>query len=85
MYSKKYGLELKYTAICFVNSSKRRRQSKRLHNINEVGSARHETTYKFLICADIRCTKTVIFLILCEIRARIYVLAGVLVGTKNDD
>jgi len=35
------------------------------------------------ITKNIRCIKTVIFIILCEIRATIYVLAGVLVRTKN--
>lgn len=54
MYSKKYELELKRTAIRFVNSYKRRRPSKTLHIINEVGSAGNETTYKFL-CVQISC------------------------------
>lgn len=36
------------------------------------------------ITKNIRCIKTVIFVIVCEIRATIYVLTGVLVCTKNE-
>ena len=42
-------------------------------------------TLVVLITKNIRCIKTVIFVILCEIRATIYVLSGVLVCTKSDE
>ena len=45
------GLEC--TAIRFVNSSNRRRQTKTLRNVNDVRSERNETTYKFLMCVKI--------------------------------
>jgi len=45
-------LELERTAVPFVNSFNRRRQSNTLHNINVERSDRNETTYTFLICED---------------------------------
>jgi len=52
MHIRKYELELKCTAIRFVNSSNRRRQTNTLRNINEVRKERNETTYKCLLCEN---------------------------------
>ena len=41
-------------------------------------------TLVFWVTKNLRCIKMIIFLILSEIRARIYVLAGVLLHTEND-
>ena len=56
----------------------------RFYDVSFLVSFFYHYTLVIWVTKNIRCIKTVVFLILSEIKATIYVLAGVLVCTKYD-